>query len=143
MNFLTLYILSILSFRAATPENDTLPTFDKNYFRSPLDIPLYLTGNFGEPRKSHFHSGLDIKTNEKEGLNVYAVADGYISRINVSPYGYGNAIYITHPNGYVSVYGHLRNFNTPITNYLRKEQYNDKRFAENIILPPNFIAVKK
>ena len=143
MNFLTIYILSVLNFHGLAPENDNLPAFYKNYFRSPLDIPLYLTGNFGEPRKSHFHSGLDIKTQEKEGLNVYAVADGYVSRINVSPYGYGNALYITHPNGFVSVYAHLQSFNATITNYLRNEQYRDKRFAENIILPPNIIVVKK
>lgn len=143
MNFLTLYIFSALSFYATVPGNDTLPDFPKNYFRSPVDIPIYLTGNFGEPRKSHFHSGLDIKTKEKEGLNVYAVADGYVSRINVSPFGYGNALYITHPNGYTSVYAHLRSFNNVIQKYLRTQQYNDKRFSENILLPPNILTIRK
>src|SRR3954471_14813708 len=73
-------------------------------FRSPLDIPMQLSGNFGELRPNHFHAGLDFKTQQKEGFPVYAVGDGYISRIKISTYGYGKAIYITHPNGYTTVY---------------------------------------
>ena len=76
----------------------------ENYFGSPIDIPITLAGNFGEPRRLHFHTGLDIKTNQEEGHAVFAAADGYISRINVSGYGYGNALYIIHPNGFVAVY---------------------------------------
>lgn len=143
MNWITLLIFSILSGHSASASNDTLPDFPKDYFRSPVDIPLWLAGNFGETRKSHFHAGLDIKTNMREGLPVYAVADGYVSRINVSPQGYGNALYITHPNGYTSVYAHLREFNATITKELRKEQYASKRFSQNILLPPNYISVKK
>ncbi|HSY76462.1 MAG TPA: peptidoglycan DD-metalloendopeptidase family protein, partial [Bacteroidia bacterium] len=81
--------------------------FPKNYFINPLDIPITLAGTFGEIRSNHFHTGLDMKTNQQDGLVVHAAADGYVSRINVSGYGYGNALYITHPNGYVTVYGHL------------------------------------
>ncbi len=73
-----------------------------------LDIPMQLSGNFGELRPNHFHAGFDLKTNQREGLNVYAVADGYISRIKISTFGNGKCIYITHPNGYTSVYGHLQ-----------------------------------
>ena len=82
--------------------------YPKDYFRSPLDIPLQLSGNFGELRPNHIHSGFDCKTNKIEGLNVYAAADGYVSRIKISEVGYGKAIYITHPNGYTTVYGHLQ-----------------------------------
>ena len=71
---------------------------------------LVLSGNFGEMRANHFHSGLDLKTEQREGLPVYAPADGYVSRINVQHYGYGKALYILHPNGYTTVYGHLRSF---------------------------------
>ena len=71
-----------------------------NYFRSPLDIPIVLSGTFGELRNNHFHSGLDIKTQGKEGLKIYAAADGFVSRIKISQYGFGKAIYITHPNGF-------------------------------------------
>lgn len=143
MNWLALYVISLLTMHSAVAQNEPLPDFPKNDFRSPLNGQLLLTGNFGETRKSHFHSGIDIKTKEKEGLPIFAVADGYVSRINVSPFGYGNALYITHPNGYVSVYAHIRNFNATVTQVLRKEQYASKSFSQNIILPPNYIPVKQ
>src|SRR6187431_2398437 len=76
--------------------------YPKDYFRSPLDIPLQLSGNFGELRPNHIHSGFDFKTQKKEGFNVYAAADGYVSRIKISESGYGKAIYITHPNGFTT-----------------------------------------
>ena len=78
--------------------------YPQDYFQSPLDIPLDVSGSFGELRSNHFHSGLDFKTKGIEGLPVYATGDGYISRIKISTFGYGKAIYITHPNGYTSVY---------------------------------------
>jgi hypothetical protein len=84
-----------------------------------------------------------MKTNEREGLNVYAIGDGYISRIGVSPFGYGNAVYITHPNGYTSVYGHLQQFNSRFTQEVRKEQYSKKSFAVDITFPKNKLLVKK
>ena len=99
-----------------------------SYFRSPIDFPISLSGNFGELRSNHFHSGIDIRTNGEEGKAVYAVGNGYVSRIKVSPYGYGNALYITHPNGMVSVYGHLKSYNKKIEEYLRKEQYKQESF---------------
>lgn len=92
-------------------------------FRSPLDIPLNLSGNFGEFRNNHFHTGLDIKTQGKEGLAVFAVTGGCVSRIRVGAYGYGNALYIDHPNGYTSVYAHLSKFNPAIEDYLKDAQY--------------------
>ena len=73
--------------------------YPKDYFINPLEIPLVLSGTFGELRSNHFHAGLDIKTQQVEGHKVVASADGYVSRINVSLWGYGNALYITHPNG--------------------------------------------
>ena len=71
----------------------------RDFFINPMDIPLVLSGTFGELRTNHFHAGLDIKTQQKEGIPVLASAEGYVSRINVSLWGYGNALYITHPNG--------------------------------------------
>jgi murein DD-endopeptidase MepM/ murein hydrolase activator NlpD len=70
------------------------PIYPQDYFQSPLDIPLLLSGNFGELRDNHFHSGLDYKTQQMEGLNVYASADGYVSRIKISQYGYGKVVYM-------------------------------------------------
>jgi hypothetical protein len=117
--------------------------YPQNYFRSPLDIPLTLAGNFGEPRKLHFHAGLDFRTNQQEGLKVYATADGYVSRINVQGAGYGHALYIRHPNGWVTVYGHLKQFSAPITERLRKEQFAKESFAVDFNLNANEIPVKK
>ena len=72
-------------------------------WKSPLHIPIYLSGNFAELRSGHFHAGLDMKTQGKEGFRVYAVKDGYVSRIKVSPTGYGHSVYVTHPDGYTSL----------------------------------------
>ena len=141
MNYITYLIFSLLTVSASAQE--TIPVYPNSDFRSPLDIPLILSGSFGEPRRSHFHNGLDIRTQEKEGLNVYAVADGYVSRINVSSGGYGNALYITHLNGFTTVYGHLLGFNDTITTILRKRQYEGKRFAVDILLKPDMVPVKK
>ena len=118
-------------------------SFPADYFRPPLDVPLYLSGTFGELRPNHFHAGIDIKTQGVEGLKVYAVADGYVSRIKVSLSGYGNALYITHPNGYVSVYGHLKRFNNKINKYLREYQYQRKSFTINLFPDKNLLKVKK
>ncbi|MBP6373425.1 MAG: M23 family metallopeptidase [Flavobacterium sp.] len=103
-------------------------TYPTTYFKSPLLIPMQLSGNFGELRNNHFHSGLDYKTNQKEGLPVLAAADGYVSRIKISTFGYGKAIYINHPNGYTTVYGHLQKANGTIESYIKKSQYDQKSF---------------
>lgn len=96
-------------------------------FTKPMNLPFNLAGSFGEPRPDHFHSGIDIKTNGVEGEPVFAVYDGYISRIRVSPYGYGRAIYITHTNGYTSVYGHLSRFSDAIQKYVNTQHYLTKQ----------------
>jgi len=119
-------------------------SFPQNYFGPVLDIsPPTIVGNFGEPRRLHFHTGLDFRTNQEEGHQVFAAADGYISRINVSGAGYGNALYITHPNGYVTVYGHLQRFNAKIMQRLRKEQYAKENFAIDFYPLPSEMPVKK
>lgn len=117
--------------------------FPQNYFISPLDLPLTLAGNFGEPRRLHFHTGLDFRTNQEEGHKVFAAADGYISRINVSGAGYGNALYITHPNGLVTVYGHLQQYNKTITERLRREQYAKESFSVDFKPAPGELPVKQ
>ena len=114
--------------------------YPQDYFRSPLDIQLVLSGTFAELRSNHFHSGLDIKTNGKQGLKVYAAAQGYVSRIKISRYGYGKALYITHPNGYTTVYAHLQKFSPEIEAYIKKQQYQRERFE--IELFPKLNALK-
>lgn len=115
----------------------------KDFFRSPLDIPLFLSGNFGEIRTNHFHSGLDIKTQGVENKPVYAPADGYVSRIKIQAGGYGKALYIIHTNGYTTVYGHLNSYSTNIANYLKTEQYKKESFEIELFPDSNLFRVKK
>ena len=122
-------LLSLFAFLLTFSTIAQSDQYPKDYFRSPLNVPLYLAGNFGEIRSNHFHAGIDIKTQQREGLDVFAAADGYISRINVSLYGYGKALYITHPNGYTTVYAHLQKFSPEIEEYVRKSQYDKKKFT--------------
>jgi len=117
--------------------------YPKDYFRPPLDIPMQLSGNFGELRPNHFHAGFDLKTQQKEGLDVHAVADGYISRIKISTFGNGKTIYITHSNGYTSVYGHLQRATDSIEDFIKKEQYKEQSFEIERFLKPGELVVKK
>lgn len=101
-------------------------------FSPPLDIPLTLAGNFMELRTDHFHSGIDLRTDNREGLPVKAAAEGWVSRIKVSPWGYGKALYIDHPNGYTTVYGHLRNYVGPIAKAALDAQYKARDFEVDV-----------
>ena len=117
--------------------------YPKDYFRSPLDIPMQLSGNFGELRPNHFHAGFDLKTLQKEGLPVYAVADGYVSRIKISTFGNGKTIYITHSNGYTSVYGHLQRASDSIEDFIKNTHYEEQSFEFEKFLKPGQMVVKK
>jgi len=107
----------------------------------PMDIPLVLAGNFAELRNNHFHAGLDIKTQQREGIPVRAVLGGYVSRIKVSPWGYGKVIYITHPNQTTSVYAHLQKFSGPIEKYVHEQQYTAESFEIERFLTPEQLPV--
>jgi murein DD-endopeptidase MepM/ murein hydrolase activator NlpD len=117
--------------------------FPKDYFSNPLEIELILNGNFGESRPSHFHSGIDIKTQFKEGLNVFSSAEGYVSRISIKHGGFGKALYINHPNGYTTVYAHLKKFNKKIEDYIKKIQYNKKSYQIEHYLKKDIIRILK
>jgi len=118
--------------------------YPKDYFGKPLAVPIILSGTFGELRNNHFHAGLDIKTQQRDGLDVLATADGFVSRIRVALWGYGNVIYVNHPNGYTTVYAHLSKFNDTISKYVRKIQYEKESFETgNIFLKAGEIPVKK
>ena len=112
-------------------------------FRSPIGIPIILSGNFGELRTNHFHTGLDIKTNGTINYRIYAVEDGFVSRIKISHWGYGKAIYVDHPNGLTSVYAHLDHFPKKIEQFIRKEQYAKKSEEVDFMLEKNRIRVEK
>ena len=137
--FNTIYFLA-LWFSASSQH---LEPIDRNYYAAPLKIPFFLSGNFAELRPNHFHAGIDIKTQGKTGLPVYAAAEGYIARITISPSGYGNVMYINHPNGTTTVYGHLDRFAPPIEEYIRKIQYEKEVFAIDQDIEEGILPVKK
>lgn len=121
-------LLGMIPLAAQTPE----PRFG-----APFDFPLYLSGNFGELRSNHFHGGLDFKTQGVVGKPLLAIADGYISKVTVTPGGYGNALYLTHDNGYTSVHGHLDRFQPEIAELVRKKQYAEQAFAVTLEFGPD------
>ncbi|WP_299388214.1 M23 family metallopeptidase [uncultured Lacinutrix sp.] len=117
--------------------------YPQDYFRSPLDINIVLAGTFAELRSNHFHSGLDIKTKQIEGLKVYGIADGYVSRIKIAHFGYGKALYVTHPNGYTSVYAHLQKFSPKIEDYIKAKQYEKESFEVEVFPTPEELKITK
>ncbi|WP_347158473.1 M23 family metallopeptidase [Pontibacter chitinilyticus] len=126
-------------------KTEASPAVPADYFLFPIKPGMrnFLAGTMGEIRSNHFHGGLDIKTDQRTGLNVYAAADGYISRVDVSTYGYGNHIYITHPNGLVTTYGHLSEFADPLGQYVLEQQYNKQSFDLSLTLKPGQFPVKR
>ena len=122
------FLAGVMSLMAQTPE----PRFG-----APFDFPLYLSGNFGELRSNHFHGGLDFKTQGVVGKPLLAIADGYISKVTVTPGGYGNALYLTHDNGYTSVHGHLDRFLPEIAALVHKKQYEEQAFAVTLEFGPD------
>ena len=130
-------LIFLFTFSLGLSAQDSYP---KDAFRSPLDIPLVLAGTFGELRSNHFHSGIDIKTQQRQGLPVYAIGDGTVTRIKISLWGYGKALYVAHPNGYTSVYGHLQKFSPEIEEYIKKIQYEKKSYEVEVF--PEYGEVK-
>jgi len=121
----------------------TVPDYPQQYFRDPLDIPMILAANFGELRPNHFHMGLDIRTQHRENLPVYAAADGYVARIQIGPFGFGQAIYIRHPGGYTTVYGHLNRFFPALAAFVEQQQYRQQSWQVDLVVPPDLFPVKR
>lgn len=120
------------------PQTESFPQYP-----NPVKIPVYLSATFAEIRTNAFHAGVDIRTQGVEGKEVFAVADGYVSRIGVSPFGYGKVLYITHDDGFTSVYAHLSKFNKNIGDYVKMKQYEDKSFSQNILLEEDVFPIKR
>lgn len=128
-SYTLLFCLTCFSLSAGAQQIFSTNKYPLVDFRPPLDIsPPALAGSFGEIRPNHFHSGIDYRTNQQEGYPVYAVADGYISRVRIQNSGFGLALYINHPNGYTTVYGHLQRFNPKIAQFAEKAEYAKKSF---------------
>ncbi|MEM1338119.1 MAG: M23 family metallopeptidase [Bacteroidota bacterium] len=117
--------------------------YPKDLFQSPMGIPIILSGTFGELRSNHFHAGIDIKTQLRQGLPIYAIAEGTVSRIKISHWGYGKALYVAHPNGYTSVYAHLQKFGPEIEAYIKKIQYSKKSYEVEVFPDYGELEVKK
>ena len=130
-------VLSLVSFVCKAQ------TYPQNNFRQPLDIPMQLVANFGEIRTNHWHMGLDIRTQHKVNVPVHAAADGYIARVSIEPGGFGQAVYINHPNGYTTVYGHLNSFVAALADYVKQKQYEQQSWNVNLLIPSNLFPVKK
>jgi hypothetical protein len=107
-------------------------------YQSPVDYEIVLAGNFGEPRPFHFHGGLDVKTDNQEGKLIYSIADGYVSRLTINMYGFGNAIYVSHPDGNTSVYCHLKRFDDKYEALLQRTGKD----TLSLVLPANKYPVK-
>ena len=112
-------------------------------FGSPVNYPISLAGNFGEPRPNHFHGGVDVKTDGVEGKAIFSIGDGYVSHVSVGYDGFGNAVYVHHPEGYTSVYCHLKTFTPAIKAMVRKWQYVNKQSTGDIWFKPTDLPVAK
>ena len=125
--------------------NGSRPVVPPGYFMFPIapGKPNFLAGSMGELRPNHFHGGLDIKTGGGVNQPVYAAADGYISRLKQSSFGYGNVLYITHPNGLTTVYGHLNEFRGPVAAELLRRQYEKQSYELEMFLPKDQYPVKR
>ena len=117
----------------------------KGYFQSPVKpgVRNYLAGNFSELRPNHFHTGLDYKFGGVEGEPIYAAAEGWVHRIKISSFGYGNVIYLKHPSGHITLYGHLRNFNPALHAWMKKKMYEAKLNELEVSLKKGELPVKK
>lgn len=134
-----LLVCFLLSFDAGTPPKRPYPL---NYFQWPVDHTVNLAGTFGELRPNHFHAGIDIKSGSGQtGESVLSAADGYISRIRIQSNGYGKSIFVQHPNGYTTVYGHLLRYNDSIQSYVEKFQYENQTYELDICPPVNMFPV--
>ena len=117
--------------------------YPHDYFRDPLEIPMSLAANFGELRPNHYHMGLDIRTQHRENLPVLAAADGYVAKVVIEPLGFGQAIYLRHPNGYTTLYAHLNSFFPALAAYVEAQQYRQESWQVSLDLPAGMFRVRK
>lgn len=145
-----LWVILIGADRPAWGQNQSTFTWEtsetkypKGYFSNPLQIPMNLSGNFGELRPNHYHMGLDLKTERRENLTVVAAAEGYVARVKIESGGFGRAIYLNHPNGFTTLYAHLNDFFPQLEQYVTEQQYMKQSWAIDLEIPPALFPVKK
>jgi hypothetical protein len=117
--------------------------YPKGYFRYPLAIAPKLNANFGEMRPNHFHMGLDLFTERRENMPIYAAADGYVARVKIEPGGFGRAIYLNHPNGLTTLYAHMNDFMPELEQYVKAKQYEKESWMQELDIPSGKFPVKK
>jgi hypothetical protein len=142
MNYLLAAVFSCCTLSCFSQSFPVAP-YPRDYFRDPLDIPITLAANFGELRPNHYHMGLDIRTRKKVNLSVFAAADGYIAHVKIEPAGFGQAIYIRHPNGYTTLYAHLNKFYPALAAYVSQQQYKLESWQVFLDIPPGLFPVRK
>ncbi|SEJ47064.1 Peptidase family M23 [Dyadobacter koreensis] len=128
-----------------SPASAQKQSYPKGYYQFPIRPGLSnsLAGGLGDLRTNHFHAGVDIRTQQVEGLPVYAAAEGYVFKVAVQRSGYGNVIYLRHPNGQTTVYGHLQKFSDSLAAYVRNEQYKKQTFEIDLFPEPGKYAFRK
>jgi murein DD-endopeptidase MepM/ murein hydrolase activator NlpD len=136
---------ALLQAKANSPFRKKYPQSKKGNFIFPINPgkPGSLTGNMGEIRSNHFHGGLDIRTGWASGVPVFAAKDGYISRVLMAGEGYGNTLFITHPDGFVTVYAHLESLSQPLHDYVKRQQYELKTFEIDLNFRKDIFSVKQ
>ncbi|HEY5463552.1 MAG TPA: M23 family metallopeptidase [Hanamia sp.] len=138
-----LFFVMLFFYRTANAQFFPPKNYPKNYFIYPVDARISLAANFGELRPNHYHMGLDCRTNQVVNRPVKAAADGYIARVTIAPFGFGQAIYINHPNGLTTVYGHLNSFFPVLEKYVKEKQYQQESWKVDLTFPPTQFPVKK
>ncbi|WP_299627015.1 M23 family metallopeptidase [uncultured Tenacibaculum sp.] len=128
-HYYTLILLFVVSLGFAQKK------YSKSYFAKPMGIPVVVAGTFGELRSNHFHSGIDLKTQQKEGIPILAPANGYVFRIKVAQYGFGKVLYVKHPSGHTTVFAHLQRFAPKIQKYVKSIQYKKKSYYTGNLFP--------
>jgi hypothetical protein len=138
-----LFFLFFLFYSIAQAQFFPPKNYPKDYFIYPVDAKISLAANFGELRPNHYHMGLDCRTNQVINRPVKAAAAGYIARVTVAPFGFGQAIYVNHPNGLTTVYGHLHSFLPALEKYVKEQQYNQESWNVDLKIPPALFPVKQ
>jgi murein DD-endopeptidase MepM/ murein hydrolase activator NlpD len=133
----------MLLFLAGTQIFSQSKPYPKGYFRYPLAIAPKLNANFGEMRPNHFHMGLDLFTERRENMPIYAAADGYVARVKIEPGGFGRAIYLNHPNGLTTLYAHMNDFMPELDRYVKGKQYEKESWMQELDIPADEFPVKK
>lgn len=138
-----LFFISLFYFSATYAQFFPVKNYPKGYFMYPVEAKIGLAANFGELRPNHYHMGLDCRTDHVQNKIIKAAAEGYIARVSIAPFGFGRAIYINHPNGLTTVYGHLNDFYPKLEKYVKEKQYQLQSWQVSLDIPANLFPIKK